>query len=396
MKWKLTAMVFFLSLTAPAQQVEITVTNPSEVPRINEPVVVPWGEVGGRIGTSSVQLTDDHGQMMAVQIDDLDFDGNPDEVAFAADFKPGETRTFLVSAADRKQTFSSRTDAQNYKRIDGVLKAVDDDDVAGTGRERRAYRFDGVGWESELVGYRLYLDERNATDIQGKRIPGLYWKWIGESGVDYQLDAFWGMDVLHVGPALGIGGIGFWVGDSVQKPLVLDRQRTRIVARGPVRAVVRVEYSGWEAGGDKVDVTSQFVIFAADRVSEHNVVLQKSRFPKTLVTGIVRHDSSTVAWDPKQGALTSTGRQARSGDVLLMAIHAIPSTVSAKKSDTVNDLLLVPLERGKPVRFLIWSYWQGEAGSPWTDREMQEFMASTSRRLGEPLKIRTGSPRKEN
>lgn len=39
-------------------------------------------------------------------------------------------------------------------------------------------RYEGPGWESNKVGYRLYLDWRNAIDIFGKRPKkSFYLKW---------------------------------------------------------------------------------------------------------------------------------------------------------------------------------------------------------------------------
>lgn len=385
-----TILSFFLCCASlHAQQVEIVVTNPSSAARTNEPVVIPWSSVHGKFDTAapSLSLTDDGGKAIPVQIDDLNFDGKEDELTFVANFDPEQMRKFTLLPDVRSKEFPARTEARNYKRVDGVLRSIDDDDVPGTGRERKAYRFDGVGWESEVVGYRLYLDERNATDIQGKRIPGLYWNWIGESGVDYQLDAFWGMDVLHVGPALGIGGIGFWIGDSVKKPLVLDRQRCRIVARGPVRAVVRNSYFGWDLGGEKVDVTSQFSIYAGDRISEHKVILDRSSSARTLVTGIVKHDSTKIVWNAKQGYLFTLGHQSRANDTLFMALVVDPSKVKRKSSDQYNELLLLNIERGKPISILLTSYWQGETGRMWSQAEIEEFLESTVRRMAEPMVI---------
>jgi len=34
--------------------------------------------------------------------------------------------------------------------------------------------YEGIGWENELVGYRLYLDGRLVSDIFGKQAP--YWR----------------------------------------------------------------------------------------------------------------------------------------------------------------------------------------------------------------------------
>lgn len=375
-----------------AAELTISVTNPSSVARENEPVVVFWRNIAAKIPSPNIELRDEQGNALPVQVDDVDLDGTPDELTFVATFSAGEERTFTVQQSVRKREWPPRTDAQNFKRIIGeggrkILQPVDDDDVPGAGRERKAYRFDGVGWESEVVGYRLYLDERNATDIQGKRKPGIYWKWIGESGVDYQLDADWGMDVLHVGPALGIGGIAFWVGDSVLKPLVIDRQRTRIVARGPVRAVVRVEYKGWDIGTEKADLTSLFSIYAGDRVSTHRVMLEKGPPPSTIVTGIVTHDSTEVVWNPDQAWLYTIGHQSRASDTLLMALTVPAGSVIKKTEDGYNQLVLLNIEENEPLDILISSYWQGETGRMWGPEELDSFLQGTSRRLNEPLGV---------
>ena len=377
------------------QGVKISVRNPSNATSSNEPVIAPWKDLSKKLPhqtNAHILLSDEKGKPCEFQIDDLDLDGTPDELVFVADFTPNQTRSFTLSLTAKQiegEEKPFRTDAQNWKRVKGVLQAVDDDDLAGNARDRTAYRFDGVGWESEIVGYRLYLDGRNAVDIQGKRKPGLYWKWIGESGVDYQLDADWGMDVLHVGPSLGVGGIGFWVGDSVLKPLALDHQRCRVIARGPVRAVARVEYTGWDLGGEKVDVTSLFTICAGDRVCEHRVTLTKGTSPRTLVTGIVKHDSTEVNWSPKEGCLFTIGRQSRANDVLMMALTVRPSSVIRKSEDVSNELLLLKLAEDKPLSILISSYWQGENGKIWSNAETREFLKAIGRRVNEPMKVKT-------
>lgn len=389
------ALPLLLSVaTATARQWRLLVTNPSPEGRAGEVVVIPWSDVTGCIpdaGKEGFTLTDERGRVVATQVDDLDGDGVPDEVVFLADMGSGERRTYMLGAGGTtvgpRSVAGPRTDAGNWKRVNGLLQPVDDDDCAGAARDRRTYRFDGVGWESDAAAYRLYLDGRNAVDIQGKRIPGLYWNWIGSSGVDYQLDAEWGMDVLHVGPALGVGGIGFWVADAVVKPLALDRQRCRVMARGPVRAVVRVEYCGWQMGNGTVDVTSLFFIGAGDRVTEHRVLLESGASPRTLATGIVKHDSTDVQWDPAAAWLSTAGLQSRAGDSLMLAL-TVPRTAMVRTAeDSVNHLLLLRLERGKPLRMLISSYWQGETGRMWTRPEVRRFLDATALRLNEPVTV---------
>jgi hypothetical protein len=376
-----------------AQDVHIMVTNPSAAPRRNEPVVIAWERIGGKlpdVDVAKLRLLDEQNRSLAFQIDDLDADRTPDEFVFSADFNPHQQRRFIFTPL--ADTLASplgplRTDVADFKRINGVPTLVDDDDGPGTLRSQSQYLFDGVGWESELVGYRLYLDERNAIDIQGKRIPGLQWKFIGSSGVDYQLDSYWGMDILHVGPALGIGGIGLWLHDSVAHPYKLDRRRCRVIARGPVRAVVRVDYIGWDIGGEKVNLTSLFSIFEGDRATEHRVILQNAESPKTIVTGIVKHPPGKVLWNEQELCLSTLGRQSRANDSLLMALNFASSSKCERAEDKYDHLVLINLQPERSFNYLISSVWQGETGRMWSKREIRSFLKGMWRRLNEPLGI---------
>lgn len=385
--------------TAPAlmsaQTVHLRLKNPSTSPRRSEPVVVEWKSIGLELNAADrkrLRLVDEHQRSLPFQLDDLDGDGTIDELAFQCDLPARGTQTLTLTTS--MDTLASpegplRTDAQDFKRVDGRPQFIDDDDGPGTFRKQSLYPFDGVGWESELIGYRVYLDERNAIDIQGKRIPGLQWKFIGSSGVDYQKDAYWGMDVLHVGPALGIGGMSFWANDSICHPDKLDRRRTRVMARGPVRAVVRIDYDGWDAGGEKVNATSLLIIYAGDRVTEHRILL-RSTTPKTLATGIVRHAPAHVVWDPKKGMLFTSGPQSRAGDGLIMALSVAPATVIQKTKDASQEILLLRLEPGVPLRYFITASWQGETGKMWSDAETRKFLDLVSMRMTHPVGVTIG------
>ncbi len=386
--------VFLLvgSSLAAGQELRVAVANPSAVGRSGEPVVIPWSEVSATFpGTRpEVAVTDANGRSYINQIDDLDFDGVPDELTFVADFNPGEEKVFTVRGAAVTGGLPSRprTDAADWKKIDGVLRSIDDDDVPGSNRVRGAYRFDGVGWESEVTAYRLYLDDRNAVDILGKHKPGLYWNFIGTSGVDYQNDADWGMDVLHVGSALGIGGIGFWVADSVLKPLTIDRQRTRIIARGPVRAVVSVTYEGWDVGGAKVTLRSTFLQYAGERACEQSIRVLGKAVSEPLAAGIVRHDSTTLVWNAKEGWLSTSGYQSRAGDSLMLALNVPIHDIVRRTEGAYDHVILLNLRDDAPVRMLISYVWQGETGRMWSAAEIERYLHACARRLNEPLVVR--------
>jgi len=378
--------------TAHSQSAEIKVTNPSNISRPKEPVIVLWSQLpnNGGLQGKPLKLTDEKGMSVPFQIDDLNQDGTQDELTFQSDFLPKQQRSFSLTISSSGELWKNHphTDAANWKKIDTVYRSIDDDDGPGLLRSQSSYRFDGVGWESELVGYRVYLDERNSVDIQGKRKPGLQWNYIGASSVDYQQDSYWGMDVLHVGPALGVGGIALWAGDSAVKPYLLDRRRCRIIARGPVRAVVRVDYFGWKLGTGRVDLTSLFTIYSGDRATEHQVFLSPGASSRTLATGIVKHAKAKATWDGQQSRLSTFGPQSRANDELLMSLHFNRNDVLKKTEDAINHLVLLRLESNSSIRFVISSRWKGEKDVSWSDKDLEDFDMSIWRRLHEPLNIR--------
>ena len=76
--------------------------------------------------------------------------------------------------------------------------------------------------ENDKVGFRLYLDGRNAKDIYGKRTSELVLKDIGldESGTpvdNYHVLRDWGRDILQVGNSLGAGGLALFENDSLHR-----------------------------------------------------------------------------------------------------------------------------------------------------------------------------------
>ena len=63
------------------------------------------------------------------------------------------------------------------------------------------FKYEGPGWESEKVGYRFYLDWRNATDIFGKKNNKLILDQVGTHDTVAKDDSYhsmqdWGMDIL--------------------------------------------------------------------------------------------------------------------------------------------------------------------------------------------------------
>ncbi len=101
------------------------------------------------------------------------------------------------------------------------------------------FKYEGPGWESEKVGYRFYLDWRNATDIFGKKTDELVLHKVGINDIVAKDDSYhemqeWGMDIFKVGNTLGIGSIGMMKNDSIDMVSKTDEIICEIKHNGPI------------------------------------------------------------------------------------------------------------------------------------------------------------------
>lgn len=263
----------------------LRVANPTTDDWAEAPVVVSDARIVRALSSASGIAAD--ADTMPLQLVDLDGDGTADEAAFLAALLAAETREFGASAAPVSAP-DSRAHAGMY------LKG-----------------FEGPGWESDALAFRIYWDARNATDIFCKRTPVLGLKEYARPGTDYHQDTPWGMDVLKVGTALGIGGFGVWHDGKVEK--VADATRDfRVVADGPLLAVADLVYTDWKVGDRVFDLTARMRMAAGQRHCDVELWL----VPKDggalpdLVAGFVKHPETTLIEDGKAGILGRFGVQA--------------------------------------------------------------------------------------
>ena len=144
--------------------------------------------------------------------------------------------------------------------------------------------FEGIGWESDKVAYRLYLDERNVTDIFGKYGTDMIFPNVGHGFDDYQYPVAWGGDIFKVGPSLGVGGIGLLRnGKATQTgPSTITG---KVIANGPVTAIAGVDADA--IGGGKGSIHATYAITAGSVLTE--VTVKADRITEPLVTGLTVH-----------------------------------------------------------------------------------------------------------
>jgi hypothetical protein len=144
------------------QRIQLSITNPVPLARTAENIVLPVAELRRIapgfnaanaivVATNAGNLAEDARVIQATEIpsqaDDLDGDGKYDELVFQIDLAAGQTRIVTIAYGDQAA----------IQRLRGRYPALT--------AMKFATRYEGLGWESEDIAWRIYFDKRNAIDI---------------------------------------------------------------------------------------------------------------------------------------------------------------------------------------------------------------------------------------
>lgn len=263
--------IFFAGPALGGQQiknVKVAVTNPSSTPRSAADIVVPIAEIrkvapdfkpGAVIVTASDASTLEEDaaveqtEELPSQADDLDGDRKADELAFQIDLGPKQTRVVTISYGDEDRVWRLRSD---YKQRTAAIFSR---------------KIEGLGWESEPVAFRIYFDPRNAIDIYGKRRPTLQLGMYAAPDYVYHDESPEGRDIFEVGDSIGIGAVAGMVDGKLVKVADVKDRKSRILASGPVRSIVELEYDGWNVAGELIHLQSRITQWAGERGFEQAI-----------------------------------------------------------------------------------------------------------------------------
>lgn len=244
-----------------------------------------------------------NGMEVPCQIDDLDGDGLPDELAFLTDIGKGKKQQVVVrlSPEERESPYPTRTYAELVLRNPKV-KEKNKHDIylssisigSNTKDPFLVLHHHGIAFENELVAMRIYMDERQTIDLYGKFHKGLELHDTQFYTSAAQKAQGYGDDVLWVGNTFGLGALRGWDGD---KPTMISpvRQRSqRIVCMGPVRTIVEMTDKGWSYGTDgiAIDMTQRYTLYAGHRDLKVDVTFNRDLSSSLFSTGIINVKNS--------------------------------------------------------------------------------------------------------
>jgi len=340
---------------------------------------------------------------------DINGDGKFDKLSFLTGFNPHEKKQINIyysPSGDKIRSYPQRTQAElsykfggefkknqkgRFEYVGGQFKNMSYLRVPPQHTDHSFYiRYEGPGWESDKVGYRFYLDWRNAIDIFGKKVPEMVLQNVGQDGFDsYHEMSDWGMDILKVGDALGVGGIGMWVENLAKRVSETDSITCEILASGPIHSQIHTKYFGWQVGGNKYNLASDLSIDAGCRMTQHDISI--SGDPPNLCTGIVKHEDISLiehsGGDADWGYVATYGKQSLVGDQLGMAIFYKKQDLIQTTEDQNNFVVVLKPMDGQ-LQYYFFAAWEQEYQGITSESQFKDYLEIIRQKLDNPIKGR--------
>lgn len=288
---------------AASRDLKIKVTNPSRAPRAAVPVVVDLARYAPGVDVISASATV-KGSPLTVQLDDLDIDGRADEAALTVDVPARGSVTVNLTLNDTPAPDDSIADRP---LADAYLKMRDEKKkhprlveivYPGTADNREMYNSvypHGAVLENQYVALRVYMDNRQSIDLYGKNKPGLEADVTAFYTTPEQLAQGYGRDILWAGKSVGAGSFRGWQGAPVTIDTVATRGQ-RVIAAGPVRAIVDVTDRGWMFNGTRHDMTQRYTVWGPRRDLRVDVRVNGIGQADAFCTGIQKLESDNTGF----------------------------------------------------------------------------------------------------
>lgn len=298
---------------------------------------------------------------------------------FLFGFTVANAQKYDIKTAKTYAEISAKTDGkwEARKYIGGtVFKNVDKLKLAPEHTDHSFdIRYEGPGWENNRIGYRLYLDWRNAIDIFGKKTAANILPKVGQDNFDsYHEMSDWGADILKAGKGIGIGSIDRYLNKEKLHFREVD-STIAYVSNKTNESVVKIDYYGWKTAADKINFNSELTIKPDQLYTQHTI--KASKAIQGICTGIVKQKNTELlkkeSKNKKWAYLATYGQQSLVPDKLGMAIFYEVNTIESIE-DTDLDYLLVFKPTTKSTSFYLLGAWEQEVNGIKTQEEFVKYL----------------------
>lgn len=301
-----------LSASAQGQEkkIEVIVENPWNAEKVDEPVVIDLSSLGAGFTVKSATVFDGTNEIPS-QLDDMNGDTRADELAFVINLPASGKKTLNVTLSSLKsdKTYPARVYAEMLLRTSKKNKyakgyAIYADGASDTYNVQHHH---GAAFESELVAYRIYFNEKQTTDLYGKFHKGLELEESQFYPTGEQLKRGFGDDVIKVNSSCGAGTLRGWNGtqSTLIKPVAVRGQR--ILASGPVRTIVDAEVKGWQYQNKELNMINRYTLYAGHRDAQVDVLFDAPLDKEVFCTGVQNITGHADMFSDHNGLVASWG-----------------------------------------------------------------------------------------
>lgn len=404
------ALIFLagaILLVTSCEKYQVILENSSEMGRTDEGIVIErslFGKIADENSGLLPSLSDSNGNIVPTQADDLDGDGKWDELFVVTDFEGGETKVLSLQfiAPEEYPLFEVRTNIRFAKKDEDyreVTEAVRETHATNT-ITQQVWQMEGIAWENDKIGFRNYFDRRNGMDIFGKVTSRMVLDEVGykENPSYHEYNPEWGVDVLKVGNSLGAGSIAYQLNDSLYRVGDNGAGSCRVLIEGPLRSIFRFEFTDWNAGDQRMNVTHDVAIQAGKYYYDNRVSYAGTESNVALVTGIVnKYSDNLYEMEDNNGYVAYYTHDLQSEDTTLLGMgllvaraDLLGTSETAKTGDGITETYCVHLKASanKATSFRFYSVWEREDDRWKTAEGFNSLLKEEAEKMSNPVVVK--------
>ena len=366
----------------------IQLTNTSEVELVDKPISIGKKLLSLNDSLVRYPLVLSQTDTIPSQLNDTDMDGQWDELFFVADFMPKESKAITLIWTDNEPIYEARTSVRFGKRTsaDKAVQPATNETMLANELPKslgyQQYQTDGPSWENDRVGFRHYLDGRNAKDLFGKKTSSMSPEDVGLDAAgavedNYHVMEDWGRDILAVGNSVGLGGyalinetefmrLGVTVEDSINN---VEKTTFHIDVEGPVNSIISYGYNNWKPNNRTYSVKETTSIWPGIYGFKNTVSVSGLIGDEDLAVGLVNintdHSLSVLDENSKYVVLYTHDKQTYNkewwlGMALILPKDKYLGFTQAPKTGPLSNSFLAKLkiEDNQPVSYYAIAGWE--------------------------------------
>lgn len=339
----------------------IEVRNNWKKEQLDAPISIKLSELGLSFQAKSAVVWDGSLEVPS-QLDDLNNDRQADELAFVINLpaKGKKTLKITISSEKSNKQYEPRVFAEMLvSDKKGKHVPIHSLTIPGTSNVYSQLHHHGPAFESELVAYRIYFDQKQTVDIYGKFNKGLEIEECQFYPTDEQLSRGFGDDVLRVSGSCGLGALKGWNGNKATHIEPVATRTERILAYGPIRTVVEVEANEWNYQGSSLNMINRYTLYAGHRDAIVETFFEEPLKDEVFCTG-VQDIKGSVSYSDHKGLIACWGTDWPVNDTVKYAKETVglatyipQKYVKAEVKDKPNYLYTIGAKGEKYIRYHI-------------------------------------------